>query len=202
MTELSIVSLGHVHAEDLAALTPHFSRIEQLVLDINARDALARHRAEFHRAVDAASAEWILIVREREQVSAGLAGEISRSIQEARAWGFRISVIPYYAGKPLRLGRSEGEIRLFHKRHYLRFANKGEWEEIAVQGTVVRLPFAFEAVTFESADAHRAYLERTGVPHSILRRTLLFLRDVAATRAHDANTLRYIWTEAGFDKGV
>lgn len=199
MSELSIVTLGHVHAEDLAPLTPHFTRIEQLVLDVNPRDPLASHRAEFNRALDAASSEWVLIVREREQASEDLASEIATAISEAKAWGFRISVVPYYAGRPLRLGPREGEIRLLHKRHYMRFANKGEWDEVAVQGTIVRLRADFHAVTFESADAHRAYLAKTGVPHSWLRRTLLFVRDVIATRAHDANTLRYIWTEAAFD---
>jgi hypothetical protein len=201
MTTLSVIAVGHVHAEDLAALTPHFTRLEQLVLDIHPRAPLAQHRAEFNRAVDAASAEWMLVLREREQVTEEVAREIAGAIGDANAWAFRIPVVPYYAGRPLKLGSAEGEIRLFHKRHYLRFANKGEWDEIAVQGTIVRLRSGFQAVTFESADAHRRYLEKNAVPHSTLRRTLLFVRDIVATRAHDANTLRYIWTEAGFDKG-
>jgi hypothetical protein len=80
----------------------------------------------------------------------------------------------------------------------MRFANKGEWTEMQIQGTVVRLENVLRSVTFESVDAHRAYLEKTGVPHSGLRRVLLFLRDA---RTMDRNTLRYIWTEAGFDRG-
>src|SRR5688572_163794 len=112
---LSIIALGHVHAEDLAALTPHFTRLEQLVLDIQPREPLAHHRAEFNRALDAASTEWVLIIREREQVSDALAREIAAAVADAKAWGFRISVIPYYAGRPLRIGAAEAEIRLFHK---------------------------------------------------------------------------------------
>jgi hypothetical protein len=53
------------------------------------------------------------------------------------------------------------------------------------------------ARTFDSADEHRAYLEKSGVPHSLLRHALLFLRNA---RTFDRNTLRYLWIEAGFDK--
>lgn len=198
MHPLSIITLGDVHAESLAPLSDHFSRLEQLVLDINPRDPLAKHRAEFNRAVDASSADWILVVREREDVDAELAKEIALVTSDAKAWGFRIRSVPYYAGKPLRLGPREGEVRLFHKRHYLRFANKGEWAEIAVQGTVVRSANALRSVTFTSADEHRAYHEKNSVPQSALRRVLRFLRDAIGTRAHDANTLRYLWIEAAF----
>ena len=82
----------------------------------------------------------------------------------------------------------------------MRFAEKGEWVEPVIQGTIVRLGNAFRAETFPSVEEHRAYLEKTGVPHSGLRRVLLFLRDAVGTRTVDRNTLRYIWTEAGFDK--
>jgi hypothetical protein len=198
---LSLITLGHVHEQDITALTPHFTRIEQLVLDINPRDPLAKHRPEFNRAVDAASSDWIVIIRERETVDADLAKEIVDAATAAKAWGFRIRTLPIYAGKPLKLPVDEGEVRMFHKRHYMRFANKGEWDELMIQGTVVRLQNAFRALTFDSAAAHRDYLARTAIPHSTVRRTLLFLRDALVTRTVDANTLRYIWTEAGFDKG-
>ncbi|MFP5247907.1 MAG: hypothetical protein ACLGH0_14530 [Thermoanaerobaculia bacterium] len=196
---LSIISLGHVHAEDLAPLTTRFEHIEQLVLDVAPRDPLARHRAEFNRAVDAATADWILVVREREVVDEPLAQEILDAANAAKARGFRIRAIPFYAGKPLRLTRDEGEVRLFHRRNYMRYANKGEWDEIMVQGTVVRLANAFRSVTFASADEHRKHLAERAAPHSALRRALLFLRYVLGTRAHDANTLRYLWIEAGYD---
>lgn len=198
--QLSLIALGHVHAEDVTALTPHCTRIEQLVLDIHPREPLGKHRPEFNRAVDTASADWILIVREPETIDEALAKEVTDAAKAAKAWGFRIRTTPIYAGKPLRLPVAEGEVRLFHKRHYVRFANKGEWDELLIQGTVVRLQNTFRAATFESAAAHREYLARAAVPHSWVRRILLFLRDALATRSVDANTLRYIWTEAGFDR--
>jgi hypothetical protein len=196
---LSIIALGHVHAEDLASLTTRFAHIEQLVLDVAPRDPLSRHRAELNRALDAATADWILIVREREFIDDALAAEIAHAASEAKARGFRIRSVPFYAGKPLRLGESEGEVRLFHRRNYMRYANKGEWEEITVQGSVVRLTSAFRSVTFATEEEHRAHLAAQAAPHSALRRLLLFLRYVIGTRARDANTLRYLWIEAGFD---
>jgi hypothetical protein len=191
MNELSIVSLGHVHTDAIEPLTPHFKRIEQLVPDLPSRVALSEKRAELNRAIDAASSDWVLILREREFIDAGLAEEIAASIAAADAWGFRIRVVPLYAGKPLRLGGDAGELRLFHRRHLLR---RGDF---AVQGTVVRLQHPLLARTFDSSVEHRAYLEKRAVPHSSLRRMLLFLRNA---RTFDANTLRYLWIEAGFDQ--
>lgn len=200
MTQLSIITLGDVHAEDLAPLSEMFDRLEQLVLDVHPRDPLSKHRPEFNRALDAASHDWVLVVRERERVDATLAASIAGAVAEAKAWGFRIRSVPYYAGQPLHLGNDSGEVRLFHKRHYLRFANKGEWDEIAVQGTIIRLVPVLRSVTFESTEAHQEWLAKTGVRRSRLRRVLVFLRDTLGTRTTDANTLRYIWIEAGFDR--
>lgn len=197
---LSIIALGHVHAEDLAALTPHCSHIEQLVLDIAPRDPLAKHRPEFNRAVDAASADWILIIREREQVDEALAREIAEAASAAKAWGFRIRSVPIYAGRPLRLPDGGGEVRLFHKRHYLRFANKGEWDEVMVQGTVVRLNAVLRSITFDSVQAHRDQLAKNGRARAPLRRLLVFLGYAMSVRTPDANTLRYLWTEAGWSQ--
>lgn len=198
--QLSIITLGHVHAEDLASLAPHFERLEQLVLDIPPRDPLSKHRAEFNRAVDAASSDWIAIIREREVIDASLAGEISETMSAAKAWGVRIRSIPFYAGRPLRIGADGGELRLLHKRHYMRFANKGEWDEPVVQGTVVRLANPLRAVTFESPRSHREYLAQRAVPHSWVRNLLLFLRYAIGARTLDRTTLQYLWIEAAFDK--
>ena len=189
---LAVVALGHVHAEDLAALTTRFEHIEQLVLDIDPRDEIGRHRAELNRALDAASTDWVLIVREREVVDEALAQEIADAMRAAKAWGFRIQSIPYYAGKPLRIGRSEGELRLLQRRHVLR---RGE---LAVQGTVVRLAHAFRSMTFATSDEHRAFLAGRAEPRSLPARVLRFLSFLAGTGARDANTLRYLWVEAGF----
>lgn len=194
--KISIITLGHVHADDITPLTAHFTRIEQLVLDLKPRDPLSKHRAELNRAIDAASNDWILIVRERETVDDALASEVIGSINAGNAWGFRIRTLPIYAGRPLRLRLDEGEIRLFHRRHHLRLA-----DDLTIQGTVVRLQNPLRAITFESAAAHHEDLARTAIPHSWLRRVLLFTRDAIVTRTLDANTLRYIWTEAGFDRG-
>ena len=90
-------------------------------------------------------------------------------------------------------------MRLFHRRNYLRHANKGEWEEITVQGSVVRLTNVLRSVTFATVDEHRAYLAAKAAPRSWLGRVLLFMRYAIGTRAHDANTLRYLWTEASYD---
>jgi hypothetical protein len=196
---LSIIALGHVHAEDLAPLTTRFTHIEQLVLDIAPRDELSRHRAELNRAIDAATADWLLIVRERETVDEELATEIAHAVSEAKARGFRIRSVPFYAGKPLLLEEGTGEVRLFHRRNYLRHVNKGEWEEITVQGSVVRLGNAFRSVTFATEEEHRAHLAAKGKLRSALKRALLFARYVIGTRVRDANTLRYLWIEAAYD---
>jgi hypothetical protein len=196
---LSIVALGDIHAEDLQPLTTRFEHIEQLVLDVAPRDPLAKHRTEFNRAVDAASADWVLVMRERETVGEALAQEIFDAASAAKARGFRIRSTPFYAGKPLHVTRDDGEVRLFHRRNYMRYANKGEWDEVTVQGSVVRLASAFRSVTFATADEHRAHLAAKAAQHSALRRVLLFLSYAVTTRARDANTLRYLWIEAAFD---
>lgn len=195
---LGVITLGHVHAEELEPLTRRFEHLEQLVLDIPPRTPLAEHRAELNRAVDAATADWVLVVREREVVDEPLAIEIAEVAETAKAWGFRIRSIPIYAGKPLCLGddRSDdgGELRLFHRRHLLR---RGE---LAVQGTVVRLKNVLRSISFDSYAAHREQLAKTGVPHSGLRHLLLFIRYFAGARTLDANTLRYLWIEAAYDQ--
>jgi len=192
---LGVITLGHVHAEELTALTPHLQHLEQLVLDVPFDDRLSKHRAELNRAVDAASDDWLLIVREREIVDEAIAREITEAMRAQIAWGFRIRSVPMYAGKPLRIGVNDGELRLFHRRHLLR---RGE---LGVQGTVVRLNNFLRSMSFDSSDAHRQYLAKNGVPHSLLRRLLLFAHHVVVTRARDANTLRYLWIEAGYDQG-
>jgi hypothetical protein len=192
---LGVITLGHVHAEELAALTPHLQHLEQLVLDVPFDDPLSKHRAELNRAVDAASDDWLLIVRERELVDDAIAREITDAIRAQNAWGFRIRSVPMYAGRPLRIGANDGELRLFHRRHLLR---RGE---LGVQGTVVRLNNVLRSMSFDSVAAHREFLEKNGVPHSLVRRLLLFAHHAIVTRARDANTLQYLWIEAGYDHG-
>ena len=189
ISQLSIVCAGHVHTEAFEPLTAHLTRIEQVVTNLPPRIAFADARAELNRAIDAAAHDWILIMRERETIDAPLASEIAAALQEPRAWGFRIETLPLYAGKPLRLG-AEGELRLLHRRHLLR---RGA---LQVEGTIVRMQNSFHALTFESADAHRAYLMETASRRSLRKRALVFLR---TARTADINTLRYLWIEAGFE---
>jgi hypothetical protein len=186
--QLSVITLGHVHTEAIESLAKHYSRLEQVVVDLPPRVAFAEKRPELNRAIDAAANDWILILREREFVDEVLAAEIAGL---SNAWGFRIRVTPLYASKPLQLGDSSGEVRLFHRRHLLR---RGE---LAVEGTVVRLTNPIQAVTFDSLEEHRQYLGEHGVPHTTLRRVFLILRNA---RTLDRNTLRDLWIEAGFDQ--
>ncbi len=195
---LAIITLGHVHTEDLAPLTLLFEHIEQLVLDIPPRDELSQHRAEFNRAVDAASTDWILIVREREVIDEALAKEIAKATSDVQARGFRIRSMPFYAGKPLRIGSASGEVRLFHRRFYMRFANKGQWDELLIQGTVVRLVNALHSVTFATPEEHRAHLAERAAARSLIAHAFAFLRYFIGTRTFDGNTLRYLWVEAGY----
>ncbi len=190
---LSIVAFGHVHAEDLAALTTKFSHLEQLVLDVPRDASVDSHRAEFNRAVDAATADWVLVVRERETIDEALAKEIADAVAASKAWGFRIRSVPYYQGEPLRIGREEGELRLLQRRHLLR---RGD---LAVQGTVVRVQNVLRSMTFSTPDEHRAHLAERGKPQSRLRQVWTFARYALSTRTRDRSTLRYLWIEAGYD---
>ena len=187
--QLSVVCLGHVHNEAIEPLTAHLSRLEQIVTNLPGDVSLNESRAEINRAIDAAANDWILILRERETIGDALAAELSRAITESRAWGYRVATTPIYAGKPLRVD-AEGELRLFQRRHLLR---RGA---LHVEGSVVRMNNAFHAMTFESVESHRAYLEKTAARRSAPARVLVFLRNA---RTVDAHTLRYLWIESGFD---
>ena len=189
--QLSIVTVGHVYTNDFEPLTTHFRRLEQVVVESD-------DRPQLNRAIDAAANDWILILHARETVSEALAAEIRAVLDEGKARGFRIRPVVLYSGKPLRIrDRGEGEIRLFHRRYYMRFA-----KSFAIQGTVVRLNEPLRSLSFESPEAHRAQLMQNGVPHSGLRHVLLFLRYAAEARTLDRNTLRYLWIEAAFDQAV
>ena len=198
-TPISLIAVGHLPAEAITPLLEKLERIEVLELDVPFRDPLSKHRAETNRAIDAAANDWILIVRERESIDAALAEEIARAIADDRAHGFRIRTEPYYAGAPLRIGSDAGEVRLFHRRGFLRFANKGQWSEITVQGSVVRLAHAFRTTTFLSAEEHEAYLAKSGTTRSALRRAMTFARNAMLAATFDKNTLRYLWIEAGYE---
>ncbi|MBW3566182.1 MAG: hypothetical protein KY459_15850 [Acidobacteria bacterium] len=52
---------------------------------------------------------------------------------------------------------------------------------------------------WKDSSSHRRELERRFVPHSMIRRILLFVSRAYRSRVLDPNTLRYLWIEAGFD---
>ena len=192
---LSIIAIGHVQFDAIEPLTKVFDSCEELVLDVEPRALLEQHRTELNRAIDAATNDWVIIVRERERVGSELAAEIAGAVAEpARAWGYRIQTTFRYRGLPLQLPAGDGELRLVHRRHLLRQG------ALSVQGTVIRLQGKLEVPTFDSRSEHLAHLEQRGVPHSRLRRLLLFLTRSIANRITDRNTLAYLWIESGFDQ--
>jgi len=196
---LTLLAVGHLPASAIESLLRRLPPIEAIELPLPPRVTLEDHKAELNRAIDAASNDWILIVREHEVVDDTLAVEITQAMSESRAWGYRIRTIPIYCGRPLRVAAEQGEIRLFHRRHYARFEARREARVMRVQGTIVRLEAPLRAVTFATREEHREYLDARFAPHSSLRRSLVFVRDAIALRAVDRNTLGYLWIEAGFD---
>lgn len=122
-------------------------------------------------------------------------------VDPPRAWGFRLGLRPLYRGAPLQLGaRSQGEIRLFHRRH-MRLDLRNRFEEMQIEGAVIRLDGWLERTLWATAEEHVQAKARAGIPHSTLRRTLVFLRRVAEERAWTRpNALRYLWIEAGWDE--
>jgi hypothetical protein len=198
---LTLLALGHLPASAIESLLSRLPPIEAIELLLPLGAPLEEHKGELNRAIDAATNDWILIVRQHEVVDEQLAAEIALAMHDARAWGFRIRTIPIYCGRPLRLATDDGEIRLFHRRHYARFEARREARAMRVQGTVVRLDTPLRAVTFATAQEHRGHLAARFAPHSAVRRALIFARNAIALRSIDSNTLSYVWIEAGFDHG-
>lgn len=154
---------------------------------------------DLNRILAGAGNPWVLIVRPGEMIGDALSEEIAAAVAEpAKAWAFRIRTQPLYAGKPLLISHDNagGEVRLVHQRHAR--LRDGEWK---VDGSIVRMRHAFTRETFPTITAHQAYLRSRGVPHSLLRRLLLFSRNAIVTGAwyRSRATLRYLWIEAGYD---
>lgn len=197
---LTILSLGPPGSDDIAALGQAGFAIEVIELEERRGSPLSESSAALNRAFEAATHSWILILRKGERVSSDLAAEIAHvAVENPGSWGFRLRTVPFYSGRPLLLGKhSEGEIRLVHGKR-CRFV-KGK-PEVNVPGTVVRLSGALRQQTFSSPKEHSRFLAAHGVPHSLLRRILLFSRNAIVTGAvfRSWTTLRYLWVEAGFD---
>jgi hypothetical protein len=199
---LSVLCLGHITGEAIAPLLESFGGLELAEVPLPADTRLEDQPADINRAIDAARSHWVLILRGGEMVSEELAREVAASaIEPPLAWGFRIRSETVYAGRPLRLGKkSEGEVRLVHRRH-ARFDLRTPGAEIKVQGPVIRMKGTLRRHSFDSLEQHRRFLEREGVPHSLPRRILLFARDAVVTGSlwRGMTTLRYLWLEAGYD---
>ncbi|HVR44331.1 MAG TPA: hypothetical protein VMS56_12910 [Thermoanaerobaculia bacterium] len=199
---ITIVGFGPIHAPDLAPLGERFHPVEHVDLKVPADSIIGAQQSKLRAAAGASSHDWILLLRSGERLGAALADEIRAATGgSASAWGFRLRIQPTYDGRPLRIGDAgEGEIRLFHRRH-ARFDLREREAEMRIEGAVVRLREALERPTFDSAGEHRAWLARVGVPHSTLRRLLLFAHAAITTGAlwRSRATLRYLWNEAGWD---
>lgn len=198
---LTILSLGPLNSGSVDSLRAVASAVEVIELDLPPLSHLPASSAVLNRAIEAASYPWILVLRGGERISPDLAAEIAHvAVETPGSWGFRLRSVPYYAGRPLLLGdRSDGEIRLIHRRRCRFVTGK---PEVNVPGTIVRLSQHLRQETFASPAEHRRFLETRSVPHSLLRRMLLFTRNAVATGSllRDWNTLRYLWIEAGFDQ--
>lgn len=199
---ISVFVMGRVFAADLEALGASFHPVEVVELNLDPAAPLGKHQSTLRSAVNAAASDWILLLRSGERIAGEVAGELADAAADPpRAWGFRIRVQRLYCGRPLRLGdEREGEIRLFHRRH-ARFDPRDRGE-MNIEGAVIRLGGDLVRPTFESAAEHRAALSQRGVPHSLVRRILLFARATVANGAlwKGRTSLRYLWIEAGWDK--
>lgn len=194
---ISIVSAGHPDPSSIEALRSVFDSIELVETNLDHLRPFPEQGGAANRAIDAAQDDWILLLRQHEKVSEALAREISESIGTSpRAWGYRLASSVSYAGQPLRLERGrDSELRLLHRRH-ARFKEGREF----VQGTVVRMKHSLVKESFGSSEEHEAYLKKTAVPHSLVRTTLIFLKNTVLTRAFfRSNDLRYLWIEAKYD---
>ncbi|MFN2442355.1 MAG: hypothetical protein ABR517_06700 [Thermoanaerobaculia bacterium] len=201
---IAVFTLGHVPADAVDSLSALFDRVEILPLELDPDASLAASQTLLRAAVNRAAGDWVLLLREGESVTPAAAVEMSASVTDPpKAWGFRLRIAPSCGGRILRLeGTRSGEIRFFHRRH-ARFDLRGRGGEMNVEGTVLRLGEPIERELFPSDEAHRAWLAAHGVPHSGLRRMLLFARRAFAARAllRSRATLRYLWDEAGWDRG-
>ncbi len=195
---ITVLAFGQVTTDSTGNLVRRVGAIEQIDLRLERDAAITAHVAEINRAIDAASCDWVLIVRAHESVGERLATEIAESISASpRAWGYRVRTQPMYCGAPLRLAAtSEGELRLLHRRHS-RFLPGGECK---VQGTVIRAGEPLFANSFATRAEHEGWLAANGTRRDLLGRISVFAVDALRCgpfRA-GANGLRYLWMSAGW----
>ena len=80
---ITVLGFGRVTTENSEHLVRRVGAIEQIDLRLERHASLAAHVAEINRAIDAASCDWLLLVREHESVGERLAAEIAESIGPA-----------------------------------------------------------------------------------------------------------------------
>lgn len=199
---ITVLGFGRVTTDNTEHLVRRVGAIEQIDLRLERDEPLAAHVAEINRAIDAASCDWVLLVREHETVGEGLAAEIADSLGPApRAWGYRVRTRPLYRGEPLDLEPSgEGELRLLHRRH-ARFLPGGEPK---IQGTVIRTRETFDAATFVSEAEQERWLADRGTRRGIVARTVVFAIDALRCGPLRAgrNGLRYLWVNAAWSRSA
>lgn len=146
---------------------------------------------------------WLLILRPGEHVSSDLTDEIARiAVDPPAVSACRIVVLETWDGKPLwrRNRRGGGEIRLFHTKRGRFVKKEGRWA-MQVRGTVVRAGRELTRVLWSSEEEHRRHLEAVGVPHSALRRLLVFAGALWRERRRlTATAVRAIWLDSGWDR--
>lgn len=195
---ITLLAFGRVTTDGTEQLVRKVGAIEQIDLRLERDSPIAAHVAEINRGIDAASCDWVLLVRANETIGEALATEIAASIGVTpRAWGYRIRVQPTYCGAPLDLEpAAEGELRLLHRRH-ARFLPGGEFK---VQGTVIRAREALEAGSFASRDEHERWLASQGTRRAMAARVGVFLLDLLRCGPFrcGVNGFRYLWVNAGW----
>lgn len=202
MASLSVFAAGRVGEDALAPLRQRFDAVEVQALPLPAGASFGRHQAEIRAALTSAGHDWVLLLHEGESVPAPLADAMARALAAPpRAWGFRLGLRSLYRGAPLTLRSApQGEIRLFHRRH-MRLDLRSRFEEMQIEGAVIRLDGSLERTLWASSEEHARAKARAGVPHSRLRHLLVFLRRVSEERAWGRpNALRYLWIEAGWEE--
>ncbi|MEO8217990.1 MAG: hypothetical protein ABI718_12990 [Acidobacteriota bacterium] len=194
------VLIAGVVGEGLGPLS-EIVAVQSVDLAIPPDAPLAEHGRVINGTFDSALADWILVVREGEEIDASLAEEIKGIVTGfPRAWGYRVATNIFYRGRPLVLGRNRGEVRLFHRRH-ARFDARERDREIKVQGPVVVMKRSLAVRGYASAREQHQVLRTSAVPQSLLRRLLIFSHDAVATGAwwRSPNTLRFLWVRAAYD---
>jgi hypothetical protein len=115
---LSIITLGHVHAEELTALTPHFERIEQLVLDVPPRDDARRSIARSSTAPSTPRrTTGCSSCASARSVDEALAREIADAGDARARRGLPHPHDPALRRQAAAHRRPGGELRLLHRRY-------------------------------------------------------------------------------------